>query len=112
MSFSKSTVCTFIKTKGSVKQNSNGKNYMWCDVEINGSVFPAMIYEKSLDLVAEGEEINADLRQLPDSDIVQITAWHPDLATSSTPLPTVADFEALFAPKKAGARAKATANLG
>jgi len=100
MSFSKSTVCTFIKTKGSVKQNSNGKSYMWCDVEINGTTFPAMIYEKSLDLVAEGEVINADLRQLPDSDIVQITVWHPDLATSNTPLPTVADFEALFAPKK------------
>lgn len=84
---------------------------MWCDVEINGSTFPAMIYEKSFNLVAEGEVINADLRQLPDTDTVQITAWHPDLALNSTPLPTVADFIALFAPKKA-TEAKATANLG
>lgn len=92
----KSTTCVFINTKGSVKHNSNGKPYMWCDVEIAGKVWPAMIYEQSFKLAIEGETLNADLEQLPNSDIVQITAWHPSLK-SDRPLPTVADFAKLFA---------------
>jgi hypothetical protein len=117
MSIPKSTVGTFVKTYGPLKQNSNGTTYSWCYVNILGKQFPAMIYNKSIDLAMEGEELNVDIRLIPGSkgadgnEVPQLTAWHPSLLQDSTPLPTVADFEALFAPKKA-TKAKATANLG
>jgi hypothetical protein len=85
--------CILVAFKGDVKQNSNGKNYRWCTVAINGKNHPAMIYEKSYDITAEGETIKAELA--PVGDVVMITAFNPAVA-GGTPLPTKADFADLF----------------
>ena len=83
----------FKGTKGAVKTNSNGKEYMWCTVNIGGKDFPAMMYEKSLNCTAVGDAVKAELREV--GEVVMINVWNPTLV-STTPLPTVEDFAYLF----------------
>lgn len=90
----KTVEAIFQGTYGTIKQNSNGKEYSWCNVEIAGKVFPAMMYGKSLNCTAVGDTIKADLREV--GDVVMITAYNPSLI-ADRPLPTVKDFADLFA---------------
>jgi hypothetical protein len=83
----------FKGTKGAVKRNSNGKEYMWCTVNIDGKDFPAMMYEKSLNCTTVGDAVKAELREV--GEVVMITVFNPSLL-STTPLPTVEDFAYLF----------------
>lgn len=118
MSIPKSTVGYFVNSYGPLKQNINGTPYQWCYVIIKGQKFPAMMYGKSLAVTLEGEEVNCDIRLIEGSvgadgnPQPQITAWHPSLALDSTPLPTMSDFEALFAAPVKGKAKPKTANLG
>ena len=77
----KTVECTLVAFKGEVKANSNGKLYRWCNVSINGKLWPAMIYESSYKITAEGETIKADLA--PVGDVVMITAYNPAVTAST-----------------------------
>lgn len=85
--------CILVAYKGVVKQNSNGTNYKWCTVAINGKNYPAMMYEKSYTSTAEGETIKAELT--PVGDVIIPTAFNPAVA-GGTPLATKADFAEFF----------------